>query len=139
MALAMRDFLVPVVEGRTNSPLHGVTFAWTADVIDSDLPPTVTFDPDWLIPGGDVVLPKVEAVDNFTATADPTIGLIPNNAVVPDTPKSAAGETPRKPTGTRKSRIARAIWVPAVLALALLQTASGNTTIAPVTAWRLSS
>ena len=126
LLLAPRRVHVTAVEGGTNNPLHGGTFAWTVNVVDGDLPPTITFDPDWLIPGGDVILPKFEAVENFAATADPTTGLIPPTAAGPDTPKSAAGETPRQPTGLIKSHLAKAIWVPAALASALLQANAGG-------------
>ena len=103
LLLAPRRVHVPAAEGGTNSPLHGVTYVWTDDVIDGELPPTVALEPAWLVPGGDVVLPKIEAVDSFTAAADPTIGLIPAAAVVPETPKAAGGGTPSKPPATRGS------------------------------------
>ena len=57
-----------------------------------------------------------EAVDTLTAAFDPMIGIIPAASIVPKTPKAAKSGSPVKAEAVRKSRVARVMWIPAVLA-----------------------
>ena len=73
------------------TPLHGIMLAWTSDVVNGDLPPTISIQSDWIVPGAEVTLPKINVVELINTTLDPMISLIPATIILPETPKATGG------------------------------------------------
>ena len=76
-------------------------------------------DPNWLVPGADVSLLKINVVNSINATLYPTIGLIPAAAIIPEIPK-AMGGTPVTATTSKKAQVAKAMWILGMFAAGLL-------------------
>ena len=134
LLMEARSVNVPAEEGGPQNPHHNSILAWTGDIVDGEAPPTVIFDPQWLVPGDAAAVPSVTETQGAMASADPTVELLPIGTIGPGAPAGAAAGVKAKAARAHTVSVPRVVWVPPALALALLNV-GGN--VAPTTAWRL--